>query len=162
MPPHGCKSRISSPPHDSVHHVRIQWNGNPLLLFSDPIMVEALPVEHFPQQASHMTHQQHLQMGLRKGIAILIYYVVENTHYQAVLIAEESVMNRGRRGENRLWKRVTPSVTEFACLPTLLSPFARMHSIEPLIVPIVHLTLLTWDWTRRILWLMSLWKTFCI
>ena len=103
--------------HDSVHHIRIQWNGNPLLLFSDPIMVEALPVEHFRQQASHMTHQQHLQMGLRKGMAILIYYVVENTHYQAVLIAEESVMNRGRRGENRLWKRVTPSVTEFAWLP---------------------------------------------
>ena len=64
-----------------------------------------------------MTHQQHLQMGLRKGMAILIYYVVENTHCQAVLIAEESVMNRGRRGENRLWKRVTPSVTEFAWLP---------------------------------------------
>ena len=103
--------------HDNVHHVRIQWNGNPLLLFSDPIMVEALPVEHFRQQASHMTHQQHLQMGLRKGMAILIYYVVGNTHYQAVLLAEESVMNRGRRGENRLWKRVTPSVTEFAWLP---------------------------------------------
>ena len=68
-------------------------------------MVEALPVEHFRQQASHMTHQQHLQMGLRKGMAILIYYVVENTHYQAV------------RGENRLWKRVTPNVTEFAWLP---------------------------------------------
>ena len=158
--------------HDNVHHVRIQWNGNPLLLFSDPIMVEALlffwlvaawvksraerpsvsgvnkqlhgqvgcklvirnrkdeltkqakrnklqirPVEHFRQQASHMTHQQHLQMGLRKGMAILIYYVVGNTHYQTVLLAEESVMNRGRRGENRLWKRVTPSVTEFAWLP---------------------------------------------
>ena len=64
LPPHGCKSRISSPPNDNVHHVRIQWNGNPLLLFSDPIMVEALPVEHFRQQASHMTHQQHLQMGV--------------------------------------------------------------------------------------------------
>ena len=101
-------------------HVRIQWNSNPLLLFSDPTMVEALPVEHFRQQASHMTHQQHLQMGLRKGMAILIYYVVGNTHYQAVLIAEESVMSRGGRGENRLWKRVTPSVTEFlhGSLPT--------------------------------------------
>ena len=103
--------------HDNVHHVRIQWNGNPLLLFSDPQMVEALPVEHFRQQASHMTHQQHLQMGLRKGMAILIYYVVGRTHYQAVLIAEESVVNRGGKGENRLWKRVTPTVTEFAWLP---------------------------------------------
>ena len=68
--------------HDNVHHVRIQWNSNPLLLFSDPQMVEALPVD-FRQQASHMTHQQHLQMGLRKGMAILIYYVVGRTHYQA-------------------------------------------------------------------------------
>ena len=42
--------------HDHVHHVRIQWNSNPLLLFSDPQMVEALPVEHFRQQASHVTH----------------------------------------------------------------------------------------------------------
>ena len=48
--------------HDHVHHVRIQWNGHPLLLFSDPQMVEALPVEHFSKQASHVTHQQHLQM----------------------------------------------------------------------------------------------------
>ena len=77
--------------HDHVHHVRIQWNNHPLLLFSDPQMVEALPVEHFRKQASHVTHQQHLQMGLRKGMAILIYYVVGRTHYQAVLIAEESV-----------------------------------------------------------------------
>ena len=68
-----------------------------------------------------MTHQQHLQMGLRKGMAILIYYVIGDTHYQAVLLAEESVMNRGRRGENRLWKRVTPAVTEFAWLPPNLA-----------------------------------------
>ena len=107
--------------HDNIHHVRIQWNSNPLLLFTDPTMVEALPVEHFSQQASHMTHQQHLQMGLRKGMAILIYYVIGGTHYQAVLLAEESVMNRGKRGENRLWKRVTPSVTEFAWLPPNLA-----------------------------------------
>ena len=103
--------------HDRVHHVRIQWNGHPLLLFSDPQMVEALPVEHFRKQASHVTHQQHLQMGLRKGMAILMYYVVGNTQYQAVLIAEESVVNRGGKDENRLWKRVTPTVTEFAWLP---------------------------------------------
>ena len=101
------------------------FNGtaNPLLLFTDPTMVEALPVEHFSQQASHMTHQQHLQIeiGLRKGMAILIYYVIGNMHYQAVLLAEESVVNRGKRGENRLWKRVTPTVTEFAWLPPNLA-----------------------------------------
>ena len=66
--------------HDHVHHVRIQWNGHPLLLFSDPLMVEARPADHFRKQASHVTHQQHLQMGLRKGMAILLYYVVGCTH----------------------------------------------------------------------------------
>ena len=149
--------------HDSVHHVRIQWNGNPLLLFSDPIMVEALPVEHFGQQASHMTHQQHLQMGLRKGMAILIYYVVENTRYQAVLIAEESVMNRGRRGENRLWKRVTPSVTEFAWLPpNIAESFCKNALYRATDRTYCAFDTPHLDWTRRILWLMSLSKTFCI
>ena len=59
--------------HDHIHHVRIQWEGNPLLLFSDPKMVDAHRTEKFRDQASHVTHQQHLQMGLRKGMAILIY-----------------------------------------------------------------------------------------
>ena len=103
--------------HDHIHHVRIQWNSHPLLLFSDPKMVEAHPADDFRKQASHVTHQQHLQMGLRKGMAILLYYAARGTHYQAVLIAEDSVVGRGGKGENRLWKRVTPTVTEFAWLP---------------------------------------------
>ena len=103
---HACKtSRVKISylftSHDHIHHVCIQWEGNPLLLFSDSTMVDAHRTDKFQEQASH------LQMGLRKGMAILIFYVVGNTHYQAVLIAEESVMNRGGRGENRLWKRVT-------------------------------------------------------
>ena len=92
-------------------------NSHPLLLFSDPKMVEAHPADDFRKQASHVTHQQHLQMGLRKGMAILLYYAARGTHYQAVLIAEDSVVGRGGKGENRLWKRVTPTVTEFAWLP---------------------------------------------
>ena len=62
--------------HDHVHHVRIQWNNHPLLLFSDPQMVEALPVEHFRKQASHVTHQQHLQpvaFGSRAGEVSTIF-----------------------------------------------------------------------------------------
>ena len=73
-----------------------------------------------------MTHQHHLQMGLRKGIAILIYYVVGETKFQAVLLAEDSVVGRGGKGENRLWKRVTPIVTEFAWLPpAIVESFCR-------------------------------------
>ena len=40
-----------------------------------------------------------------------------NQVFQAVLIAHESVTNRAKRTENKLWKRVVPSVTEFAWLP---------------------------------------------
>ena len=107
--------------HDHIHHVRIQWEGNPLLLFSDPKMVDAHRTEKFRDQASHVTHQQHLQMGLRKGMAILIYYVVGDTKFQAVLLADDSFVGRGGKGENRLWKRVTPIVTEFAWLPPAIA-----------------------------------------
>ncbi len=102
--------------HDHIHHIRIQWEGHPLLLCSDPKMVEACPTTKFRSQASHVTHQQHLQMGLRNGMAILLYYVVQGTRYQVVLLAGDSV-GRGGKGENRLWKRVTPTVTEFVWLP---------------------------------------------
>ena len=103
--------------HDHIHHVRIQWESNPLLLFSDPKMVDAHRTDKFREQASHVTHQQHLQMGLRKGMAILVYYIVGDTRFQAVLLAHNSVVGRGGKSDNRLWKRVTPTVTEFAWLP---------------------------------------------
>ena len=55
-------------------------------------------------------------------MTVLVYYRVQseahvNELFQAVLIAQESVANRGKRTENRLWKRVVPSETEFAWLP---------------------------------------------
>ena len=107
--------------HDHIHHVRIQWEGHPLLLFSDPNMVAPEHVTKYKDQASHVTHQQHLQMGLRKGMAILVYYVVESTHYQVVLLAQESVLRTGGKSENRLWETVTPYVTEFAWLPPAIA-----------------------------------------
>ena len=103
--------------HDHIHHVRIQWEGHPLLLFSDPKMVAPDYTTKFKDQASHVTHQQHLQMGLRKGMAILVYYVVGATQYQVVLLAHDSVLGKSGKHDNRLWKRVTPIVTEFAWLP---------------------------------------------
>ena len=55
-------------------------------------------------------------------MTVLVYYRVQggahvNELFQAVLIAQESVTNRGKRTENKLWKRVVPSETEFAWLP---------------------------------------------
>ena len=40
-----------------------------------------------------------------------------NEIFQAVLIAHESAGTRGKKNDNKLWKRVVPSETEFAWLP---------------------------------------------
>ena len=55
-------------------------------------------------------------------MAVLVYYRVQrgphvNEVFQAVLIAHESTVTRGKKTENKLWKRVVPSETEFAWLP---------------------------------------------
>ena len=55
-------------------------------------------------------------------MAVLVYYRVQrgpHVHevFQAVLIAHESTVTRGKKTENKLWKRVVPSETEFAWLP---------------------------------------------
>ena len=115
--------------HDHIHHVRIQWEGHPLLLFSDPNVVEPAHTTKVRDQASHVTHQQHLQMGLRKGMAILVYYVVGTIHYQVVLIAHDSVLGRSGKSDNRLWKRVTPTVTEFAWLPPAIAESFCGHAL---------------------------------
>ena len=108
--------------HDNIHHVRVFWGPLPLLLFSDPKKVYPVDVNQFQGQAVHRLHQQHIQLGLRKGMSVLVYYRVQsgphvNEVFQAVLIAQESVANRGKKTENKLWKRVVPSETEFAWLP---------------------------------------------
>ena len=108
--------------HDHIHHVRVLWGILPLLLFSDPRMVYPVNVYDFQGQAAHRLHKQHIQMGLRKGMAVLVYYRVEggphvNAIFQAVLIAHESAATRGKKNDNKFWKRVVPSETEFAWLP---------------------------------------------
>ena len=70
----------------------------------------------------HRLNQQQIQLGLRQGMTVLVYYRVQggahvNELFQAVLIAQESITNRGKRTENKLWKRVVPSETEFVWLP---------------------------------------------
>ena len=84
-------------------------------------MVHPVDVNQFQGQAVHRLHQQHIQLGLRKGMTVLGYYRVQsgpyvNEVFQAVLIAQESVANRGKKTDNKMWKRVVPSETEFAWL----------------------------------------------
>ena len=82
-------------------------------------------------QVVHRLHQQHIQLGLRKGMAVLVYYRVQggphaNTVFQAVLIAHESAATRAKKTENSLWKRVVSSETEFGSLLTLHGPSVVM------------------------------------
>ena len=88
-------------------------------------MVYPVNTDDFQFQAVHRVNKQHLQLGLRKGMAVLVYYRVQwGPHaqevFQAVLIAHESATNRGKKSDNQLWKRVVPSETEFAWLPLRL------------------------------------------
>ena len=62
--------------HDNIHHVRVFWGTLPLLLFSDPRMAHPVDVNQFQGQAAHRLHQQHIQLGLRKGMTVLVYYRV--------------------------------------------------------------------------------------
>ena len=70
-------------------------------------------------------------------MAVLVYYRVQsgphvNEVFQAVLIAHESAGTRGKKTENKLWKRVVPSETEFAWLPpdiASVSPFFAFHLV---------------------------------
>ena len=71
-------------------------------------MVYPVGVYEFQGQAVHRLHQQHIQLGLRKGMAVLVYYRVQsgpyvNEVFQAVLIAHESAATRGKKTENKLW-----------------------------------------------------------
>ena len=60
-----------------------------------------------------------------------------NAIFQAVLIAHESAATRGKKNDNKLWKRVVPSETEFAWLPPdLHGPFAVMPYADEVTVNI--------------------------
>ena len=87
--------------HDNIHHVRVHWGTLPLLLFSDPRVVSPVDVYQFQGQAVHRLNQQHIQLGLRRGMTVLVYYRVQggahvNELFQAVLIAQESINKSGK------------------------------------------------------------------
>ena len=137
--------------HDHIHHVRVLWGTLPLLLFSDPRMVYPVDVYDFQGQAVHRLHQQHIQLGLRKGMAVLVYYRVQggphvNTVFQAVLIAHESAATRGKKTENKLWNELSPQRLSLPGFPlTLHGPSAVMLCAGDAIANIWPSTRRTWD-----------------
>ena len=68
-------------------------------------------------------NKQRIQMGLRKGNTVLIYFRSGADHYQCVLIALASDLctNKPWQGQNKFWKYVSPIRTYFAWLPEQLA-----------------------------------------
>ena len=136
--------------HDHIHHVRVLWGTLPLLLFSDPRMVYPVDVYDFQGQAVHRLHQQHIQLGLRKGMAVLVYYRVQggqhvNTIFQAVLIAHESAASRGKKTENFGNESSPQRLSLPGFPPTLHGPFAVMLYAGDATANIWPSTRRTWD-----------------
>ena len=67
--------------------------------------------------------KQRIQMGLRKGNTVLIYFRSGVVHYQCVLIALASDLstNKPRQGQHKFWRYVSPIRTYFAWLPQQLA-----------------------------------------
>ena len=91
-------------------------------------------------------------MGLRKGVAILVYYVVGATQYQVVLLAHDSVLGKSGKHDNRLGS-VLPqlSMSLRGCLLRLLNPFVAMLCIEMKRVRTLPLTNRTLGWELKAL-----------
>ena len=64
------------------------------------------------------TAKQRIQMGLRKGNTVLIYFQSGVVHYQCVLIALASDLSNSkpRQGQRNFWRYVSPLLTYFAWL----------------------------------------------
>jgi len=67
--------------------------------------------------------KQRIQMGLRKGNTVLIYFRSGVVHYQCVLIALASDLSNSkpRQGQHKFWRYVSPIRTYFAWLPKQLA-----------------------------------------
>lgn len=62
-----------------------------------------------------------IQMGLRKGNTMLIYFRSGVVLYQCVLIALASDLSKPRQGQHKFWRYVSPVRTYFAWLPEQLA-----------------------------------------
>ena len=106
-------------------HVAIAWDSKPLLLLTTALLpnrsTESLPVYD----------KQRIQMGLRKGNTVLIYFRSGVVHYQCVLISFASDLSNSkpRQGQQKFWRYVSPLRTYFAWLPEML---ARTYCREAL------------------------------
>ena len=101
-----------------IMHVAIAWDNKPLLLLTTALLPNRT-TESFQMEAGPPYDKQRIQMGLRKGNTVLIYFRSGVDHYQCVLIALASDLstNKPWQGQHKFWRYVSPIRTYFAWLP---------------------------------------------
>ena len=105
-----------------IMHVAIAWDSKPLLLLTTALLPDRT-TESFRMEAGPPYDKQRIQMGLRKGNTVLIYFRSGVGHYQCVMIALSSDLctNKPWQGQHKFWKYVSPIRTYFAWLPEQLA-----------------------------------------
>ena len=103
-------------------HVAIAWDHKPLLLLATALLPNRT-TESFQMEAGPPYDKQRIQMGLRSGNTVLIYFRSGVGHYQSVLIALAADLhtNKPWQGQHKFWKCVSPIRTYFAWLPEQLA-----------------------------------------
>jgi len=106
----------------NIMHVAIAWDHKPLLLLSTALLQDRR-TDSFQWEAGPPYDKQQIQMGLRKGNTVLIYFRSGVVHYQCVLIALSADLSttKPRQGQHKFWRYVSPTRTFFAWLPEQLA-----------------------------------------
>ena len=91
-----------------IYMVRISWERQPMLLFSDIHRVDPVSFRRFHEDRSLGKHN--IQMGLPEGHSVLLHCSNNGRPYQAVLVSMSSARSRSKKGEHAMWKHVLPSV----------------------------------------------------
>ena len=122
----------------NIMHVAIAWDCKPLLLLTTALLPNRT-TESFQMEAGPPYDKQRIQMGLRKGNTVLIYFRSGVVHYQFVLIALAADLSNSkpRLGQRKFWRYVSPLRTYFAWLPyqlafTYCRAALEMHPPNPL------------------------------
>ena len=98
-----------------IYMVRISWERQPMLLFSDIHRVDPVSFRRFHEDRSLGKHN--IQMGLPEGHSVLLHFSNNGRAYQAVLVSMSSAPSKSKKGEHAMWKHVLPVSTDFAWLP---------------------------------------------
>ena len=117
--------------HAGIVHFRVEWKGEPLLLFADMKATEYSSAWSY-QNAIAVITRQNVTMGL-----VLLHYQFHGQLYQAIWQMAGSVPGaKGGKDTHKLWKHVIPRSTDFAWLPqetaeTFCLPALQLESTRP-------------------------------